>query len=245
MPEGLYNPIAVSKGVITGSYLVNKYGRNGDVDAAEDIWNGGGDYTGFPTGAAETVQVFSSSAADAAAGTGARTVLIEGLDASYNLQSETITLNGVTPVVSINSYLRVFGLVVKTAGSGTTNAGTLTVRHSATTANIFLFVPVGYGQDVTCAYTIPAGYKGYIINYSAACSDAGATRIELAFKVRELGMAVRLLRPFVITAGVTTNIPIFGAVVLPEKTDVIVRALSTSSANAVVSAAFDLLVAVI
>ncbi len=57
--------IDIAAGRYTGLSIVNKFGRNPDVDAGstpEDVWNGGGTYAGFPTGSTEQFQVFSSSA---------------------------------------------------------------------------------------------------------------------------------------------------------------------------------------
>lgn len=65
-----------------GAFYIDKVGRNPDVDAAtapEGVWNGGGLYTGFNAVAAQTVTVVSSSANDAAAGTGMRSVRLIGL----------------------------------------------------------------------------------------------------------------------------------------------------------------------
>lgn len=64
----------IALGQVPNNDIHTKFGINPDVDAAtapEDIWNGGGTYTGFPVGGtatvAETLQVFSSSTADTAA----------------------------------------------------------------------------------------------------------------------------------------------------------------------------------
>lgn len=81
-------------------FFVHKFGRNSDQDSGDlpaDIWDGGGGggaYTGFPVSDSETVELLSSSASDS------NTVFIEGLDADWEVQSETVTLNGTTPVAS-------------------------------------------------------------------------------------------------------------------------------------------------
>ena len=44
--------LEVSRGAVNGWSTRRKFGRNADVDAGstpEDVWNGGGVYTGFPT----------------------------------------------------------------------------------------------------------------------------------------------------------------------------------------------------
>ena len=83
----------VSRGKVRGTYHIIKFGENLDVDGSmETIWDGGGLYT-YLTNAA-TVTVTSTDNDDAASGTGARTVTVEGLDANYNQVSETLTVGG-------------------------------------------------------------------------------------------------------------------------------------------------------
>ena len=79
---------------------VNKFGRNTDVDsaAAEDVWDGGGIWVA-PT-AARVHNLVSADAADDAAGTGAQTVLVTGLDGTWTETSETVTMDGITPVAT-------------------------------------------------------------------------------------------------------------------------------------------------
>jgi hypothetical protein len=75
---------AVGLGQVPGYRRVTAIGNNPDLDTAtlpEDIWSGGGQYP-WMTGAT-ALEVVSDSANDAAAGTGARTVTINGLDINY------------------------------------------------------------------------------------------------------------------------------------------------------------------
>lgn len=108
-------------------------GYNGDVDiaAAEDIISLGGDAT-FPAAAAATT-VKSGDANDTAAGTGARTVRVYGLNSALAPIQEDATLNGTTAVDLTNQFLRVNKMEILTAGSGLTNAGLISALHSATT----------------------------------------------------------------------------------------------------------------
>ena len=94
-------------GYIRGVTSFRKFGRNNDIDTStvpEEIWNGGG-LRYYPSTAA-ALNVVSTNANDTAAGTGARTVRVTGLDANWNEISEIVTLNGLTPVQTVNSYLR-------------------------------------------------------------------------------------------------------------------------------------------
>ena len=79
----------------------------------------------------QTLSVVSASANDASGGTGARTVEIQGLDSNWNLLTETVTMNGLTPVVTTQEhFLRVFRARVVTAGSLQSNAAQITITGS-------------------------------------------------------------------------------------------------------------------
>ena len=161
----------IQRGKVTGFSAVNKFGRNPDVDTAnnEDIWDTGGFYS-FPS-AAGTVVITSGSANDTSAGTGARTVLIQGLDASFNEQEETITMNGGTGVNSVNTYIRLHRMIVKTAGSTGQNQGRILAKISSTTV---AQISTGFNQTLMAIYTIPAGKTGYLSRLYGAVTPAGA-----------------------------------------------------------------------
>ncbi len=131
VPSDMY--LEAAMGNLAGVADFEKFGKNSDIDTGtdpEDIWNGGGTYTGFPTSAAETLEIFSSDAADTSAGTGARTVTIYNLLDSTGAESPSITvsLSGTTPVSlgALTYYRGGSRMKVITAGSGGENAGTLT-----------------------------------------------------------------------------------------------------------------------
>lgn len=232
----------VALGGIEGREIVNKAGRNPDIDSGtlpEDVWNGGGVYTGFPT-QLETVQVVSTSAADIAGGTGARSVRIVGLDSSYHVQSEVIPLNGLTPVNSLNQYLRVHTARIVSAGSGLVNAGNIICRHSTTTANVFFNMAVGYNQTNVSAYTVPAGYSALLTSIFGYIRGGANTAIGGMLWIRVFGEVFRSRRPFIISSNVDLKDDILGGLVLPEKTDIIVRINSASANNIEVVAGYDL-----
>lgn len=103
-------PTIMGKGVI-GTSKLNIYDLIQDMDWASV----------FDT--AYKLDLTSSSANDAAAGTGARTVKVYGLDANYKFATETVTLNGQTAVTTTGTFYRVFGIQVITTGTGRKNAG--------------------------------------------------------------------------------------------------------------------------
>lgn len=53
----------VARGLYDGYAINTKFGKNIDIDTGstpEDVWNGGGDYTGFDCVSAQTIEIFSS-----------------------------------------------------------------------------------------------------------------------------------------------------------------------------------------
>lgn len=234
----------LSTGRHSGQSLVHKFGNNNDIDSGtvpEDIWAGGGVYPGFPISSSEKVEVFSASANDTAAGTGARTIRIFGLNGSWALAQEDIILNGVTGVQSVGTYRRIYRAYILTAGSGGTNAGIITCRHITTTANIFFQMPAGISDTEASAYTIPAGYTGYLFYFSATLGDSSANNATMGIWTREFGGAERIRRKFYISTSHQINTDIYGGMILPEKTDVIIRCLSVTNNNAMIACQYSLL----
>ncbi len=233
----------IARGLIAGVSIVNKFGYNPDIDTGtipEDVWELGGVYTGFAT-AAETLQVFSASALDAAAGTGARSIRIVGLDASYNPIAETVTLAGTTPVLTTQQFLRAHTATIITAGTGGVNAGIVTVRQSTTVANVMLSMTAGRNQTNCSAYTVPAGFTAYMRDLHAAAGITAATIIEGNIWTRSFGGVFRSRRPFFISNNYTLDDYIYGGLVFTEKSDLVIRVVNTSANNGAVNAGYDLI----
>ena len=171
--------LQVARGQIPGHKLQFKFGHNAAVGATEEtIWAEGGLYV-YPTSATQ-MTVSSSSADDAAAGTGARTINIQGLDADYNEISEDIILNGQTPVTTVNSYLRINRGTVLTAGTGGKNAGIIRAGTGTVTsgvpANVFLSVDGdGDNQTLMCLWTVPAGYTAFMVQTNVSTGNSSNT----------------------------------------------------------------------
>ena len=186
--------LGVSSGDLSPSYeQVYKFGQNASVgNSIETIWLEGGLYAYPPS--ATTMTVSSSDANDTSAGTGARTVLISGLDGSYNEISETITMNGQTAVTTSNSYLRVNRALVLTAGSGGVNAGIIYVGKGTVTAGVPAnkYTTIngdGTNQSLQAFWTVPAGYTAYIYqtNISTGTSSATPAILKTLLVVRPFG----------------------------------------------------------
>jgi hypothetical protein len=221
--------------LLAGITVVNKAGRNTDVDTTglpEDLWNGGGTYTGFPS-QTEELQLFSSSASD----TGVVTFLYLASNASTAYQTGTATLNGTTPVNTGITAYRVHSVSYNTGTPTGTNVGNITVRHRNTTANVFCFMPIGTNQTYVGAYTIPAGNNGLLKGYEV--SAQGGTTAEGVFWIRQSGQSPRYRRNFGI--GQVANVSeIEGGLLLPPLTDIIPRITACASNNTSVTVSYSI-----
>lgn len=231
------------RGRIDNYDCINKFGLNTDIDIAveEAIWDGGGDYTGHDATAAETVEVFSSDAADDSAGTGARTLSVIGLDSSWVEQAETVTLDGVTAVDTANTYIRLFRVIVLTAGSGGSNAGTITVRQKTTTANVFCVVQIGYNQSMVAAYTVPANTNGYIFDWFMTIGGAILADCDMKLLARPTGGVFNVQEQFSLRGNGNSSSPRNFAIPkgpYAEKTDIQVRGVANAN-NTQLSAGFS------
>jgi hypothetical protein len=217
-----------------------KFGINPDIGtvSGEDVWYGGGTYTGQNTTTAEIVDIVSDDANDDVAGTGADTIVIVGLDGSWMEQYDTLAMNGTTDVATSTTWLRVNRAFFISAGSGATNAGTVTVVGDNST-NTYVSIPPGYGQSQVSAFTIPAGKTGIITNVNIRSSRANGAEgsIQARIQVRLEGQIYRDVRVWELTTG-SPEIGSFPKdIVLPEKTDVKVFVDGVSDGNTRVSSA--------
>jgi hypothetical protein len=119
----------------------------------------------------ESLQIRSDNAADTAAGTGARTILIVGLDASYNEIIEVVTLNGTTPVALIQSFMRRNVVVVLSAGSGRSNVGNIIIETPA--AALRDKITAGKSIQRSAHYTVPVGKILWLQNFVFTMAKSG------------------------------------------------------------------------
>lgn len=236
----------LAEGRIAGHSIVNKAGRNPDVDSAdvpEDVWGGNGQYAGFPSGVSEIVTVVSTSADDSFNGPGARTINIVGLDSNYNIQREDINLSGLSAASGTKQFTRVHTALITNSGGSVFNVGQITVAHAYTTSNIFLVMQVGTNQTNASAYTIPAGKEGYIrrINGSIRGGTGNANVVDGSLFIREFNKPPRLRRPFSIHSYEKLKDEIYAGIYLPPKTDIVARISYSSASNLDIQVGYDLI----
>jgi len=123
----------------------------------------------------QTLYVVSTSANDASAGTGVRTVQIVYLDASGNLAATTKTMNGTTPVSCGTGFTFILWMESVTVGAGNIAAGNISITSTngaATVATTFEYISAGGNRSLSGRCKIPTGYSGYLLSWSAASISA-------------------------------------------------------------------------
>lgn len=244
--RSLSEETTIAEGKMDGYSIVTKSGYNPDIDKTlarlpEDIWGGNGVYSGFPDGAAETIEIFSSDDDDSASGSGARQVFISGLNDDWERTVETVILDGTSSVTTVNAYRRLsFMAVTDAASTMTTNAGEITARHSTTTGNVFLKMLRGRNQSNCAGYTVAAGHDAYIVNINGSVQSSRRSNVTGAFWQRNFGDVFRLRRPFVIATDNRLQEQIYGGIKLREKTDLIPRITEASHNNIGILFGYDL-----
>jgi hypothetical protein len=237
--------LQVARRQIAWHYNVHKFGFNSDVDdSLETVWAQGGLYSYLA--AATQLSISSSSTADTSAGTGARTVTLFGLDADYNEISETVTLNGQTAVTSTNSYLRIYRMLVRSAGSGGQNAGVIYAGTGTVTsgvpANKYATIAIGDNQTLMALWTVPAGHTGYLLQTDVTVATTQNNKYcTVSLVARPYGEVFQVKDRFV-KAESQTSLTYSVPLKFEEKTDIEYRAIGDSAgADIAISAAFEII----
>ena len=216
---------------LTGYNSEFKFGRNEGVGAVEEVvWDGGGSYTFLET--AEYLKVVSDSAADDFLGTGARTIVIFGLDADYVQQSETIEMDGTDTVQTVNKYLRTFRALVLTSGTNDpiddANKGTVKFLSDSTLI-LQAQIQEHNGQTLMAVYTVPAGKTGYVTAVSFAVGEGKQCLFKGKFRngvTSDFAFSVKyVLDLFQTSFFGTLVVPLM----VPEKTDIVLTAQSSAA----------------
>lgn len=159
--------LQVGRGQITGHQPVQIFGYSTLVGstALGPLWEGltlsGGTYT-FPSSAGVVVLLSASGATDAGL-----TIQVQGLDASYNLLTEIVTLNGSGTATTTSSFLRINGLFITNG----VNAGNITAKIATV---LYAQINAGVGQSQASIYTVPNGYS-FFLSYVQANASVGFT----------------------------------------------------------------------
>ena len=174
---------AIAEGDVTNHLSWSKIGSSPASTTAESLlWNPGIDYI-WPA-VAQQMEIVSSSANDIdVTGSGARTILISYLTADFTEKSETIALNGTTPVPTVATDIyRINSMIVLTAGTGLKAAGNISLRNLADTP-IYEQIAMGGTAAKTIIYTVPKNKVLFITSLTFS-AGANATGKRVTFTTR-------------------------------------------------------------
>jgi len=206
---GRENGLEISRGNVPGMTYVHKFGNAPDFDTTDGevtIWDGANDaginrMTYIYSTTADIDSMSSTSAGDT------QNIEIQGLDANYDLVTQTVALTGQTRK-AITPLLRIF----RAKNVGATNlagrvfiyVNTAIVTGTPTdTTQIRLKIGIGNNQTEMALYTIPNGTKGYIRSlYASSAGASRATNYIVKLKARPFGQVFQLKHRTAILDGV-------------------------------------------
>ena len=156
----------IAEGNVPNHAIWQVLGYNGSVgDVLEDVSELGVNITPLPSSAI-AMEIVSSTAGDhGTTGTGAKTVMVHGLGSTWGDKSETVTMNGVTPVNLTNHYVRINALHNATVGSSGSAAGIIKVRVQGGGTE-YNRISSGENKDLQCHWTVPDGHTAYITGWT-------------------------------------------------------------------------------
>ncbi len=201
-----------------------QFGTNADVDIAaeEDIWNVGGTLSYIT--AAQALVVVSDNATDTAAGAGAQSIMLEGLDEDYEAITEVVVMNGLTPVSTQQNFLRLNDAVVVSSGAadGTANVGTINITAGTDLTDQGQIDPA-VGSLQNAQFTVPAGKVLLLEEFSTSSGSNDLVRVHFDTRDNEVGTPFIRAIQVLVNSGVT-SVRVPGPVAISEKTDIRVRA---------------------
>lgn len=159
-------------------------------------------------------------------------ITIIGLDQNYNEVSETLTVSS----SGTTTGTQIFGRVYRAFDQTGTNVGNINIQRAGTTV---ARITATLAQTLMTVYTVPAGYNGYLMQ--GVCTVGASADATGNMFVRYFGQnSFRIGHSFEVSGtGGQYLYPFQVPILIPEKSDIDVRAIVRSN-NARVTAAFDM-----
>lgn len=231
----LMNPLGdfdfcVAIGAVPGYTSFRKFGMNPDVDTGtEELWPPG-TLRVLPTSPG-ALSIVSDNVEDdpggAGSSTGAWTLFIGGLDSDYNEISETVTMDGTTPVASVSSdWYRVNRAYNVTAGSNEVNVGNISISIGG---DLQAYIEAEQGQTHQTHYTVPAGMTLIVRSFHMTGGRMGNTDMQIWSQVKQFGTdyAWRTLDDtFMFENNFDNDKDVF---IIPEKSEIRQRIVATTT----------------
>jgi hypothetical protein len=232
---------AIAEGVKPRHTAWSKIGYNASVNGVAEIVSPQGGAYVFPT-AAQHMHVKSTAAGDTPAGAGIGTITIHYLDSNYVEKSTDVILNGNVASVetSVSDIFRIQNVRAKTPGTGVPTyvaSGDISIKDHGETIT-YGFIATGNTRQRQLVWTVPAGHSLFLHTYTVTTTPTVAAKTCIVtFKATYDDKSQLALTPglffmpcaeLVLSEGaMTIDCPV--PMKLPEKTDLIVTALSAGT----------------
>ena len=196
--------LQVNRGLVSGITFINKFGKNPAAAAGDTINIIGIAFVQPAT--AEIVNVVSTSTDDDGApeGIGAFTVEISGIDANYDLATETVTLNGTTNVPTLTSFWHINTARVVTGSTYAGALGTISLISAAAGTPTLGTIAIGANRTQLANYMIPRNHTGYFnLPQMSYVNTNNNAQCEVALYERVFGGVDELRHDWILQAGAT------------------------------------------
>lgn len=207
--NGKSEPFAlqVARGQVAQHSAVNIFGYQPSIATTSvPIWEVASAYPAYLTTPSQFT-IASASSSD----TGI-VILVNGLDKNFNSLSEQVTLTTSSPTgTTVNSYLRINGLMVTSAASGQkTNVGQITA--TASNSSIYAYINAGIGKSQMAVYTVPNNsefqFTQITLNTNNAYTASATCLYQAVVYNAVTGVQLNVLQePFVNNFIVTKTVP--------------------------------------
>lgn len=202
---------------LSDAQQVQLFGFNRTIETAyETVWNNGGGLYTFPSSAL-TMSCVSSSASDT------MSILIQGLDTSYEPIDEIVTLTGTTPVSTTTQFYRINTVVILSGN----NVGNISVTNGGTT---YAYVEAAHGSEQAIIYTTPARHSLYVFTAQFTSGTVNPNKYITSRGVQRSSTG-RILRFWESTFQRDVTFDVTVPFRVPPKTDFSIEAKSSSGSN--------------
>lgn len=227
----------VAQGVEPGTLGVDKFGRNPTASAVGDVMQDEDGPIVIQT-TASAVELISTDAQDNPSGTGAKAVLIQGVDINWNPIEKEVATNGLSASVSsLSEFLYVYRGKIVSSGAQR-SAGNILIRKVGAGATMAK-ITAGFGQTERAVMPVFAGCRMYVDILRFEGSKTGSLVGEIALMEYQLDEGIRVIHPLVFKDS-DPKVVVWPEVpkVFQEKTLVWIELLDAVSVN-VMTASFD------
>ena len=163
--------LQVARGQIPGHSVLNLFGTNPAIGTTfRTPWENNTDLPFLSE--EQNLSLVSTSLSDTAV-----SILINGVDGSYNHITEVVALNGTTPVLTTQKFFRINDLVTVSGNA----AGDVTASYDGT---VYAKIIATYGRNQAAVFTVPMGYSFYLGRIDAFTATANNDTKIMTFRNR-------------------------------------------------------------